>query len=66
MASYVFSLPEFGLSLSISLLKLSMEMLSLMSLMYESSSDALRKIKEKRKFKLQPVTLAENDCAGLF
>lgn len=34
------SLPEFCLSLSVPLLKLSMEMLSLMSLMYESSSDA--------------------------
>lgn len=33
------SLPEFGLSLSVSLLKLSIEMLSLMSLMYESSSE---------------------------
>lgn len=33
------SLPEFGLSPSVSLLRLSMEMLSLMSLMYESSSD---------------------------
>lgn len=40
--------PEFGFSISVPLLKLSMEMLSLMSLMYESSSDTWKTYQLKK------------------